>query len=86
MSLSGERVIEFFLFGEIERYLFPVLLVYVLLLLLNQQQMRNSFESKTIGELCHLLNALCYTTMLENVKHFDNQYLEDFAQDLAFAL
>ncbi|MEK6808815.1 MAG: hypothetical protein AABY14_03960, partial [Nanoarchaeota archaeon] len=73
-------------FGEIERYLFLVLLVYVLLLLLNHKQMRKSFESKSIGELCRQLNALCYTTMLENVKHFDNQYLQEFALDLASAL
>ncbi len=70
----------------IERYLFLVLLVYVLLLMLNQLQMRKSFESKSIGELCRQLKAQCYTTMLQNALHFDSQYLQDFAQDLACAL
>ena len=70
----------------IERYLFLVLLVYVLLLLLNQQQMRDTFESKTIGELCRYLKAECYTTMLQRAKYVKKEYLEDFSRELAYAL
>ena len=70
----------------IERYLFLVLLVFVLLLMLNQQQMRNSFEEKTIGELCRQLKAECYTTMLQRAKYVDKKHLEEFAQELAYAL
>lgn len=70
----------------IERYLFLVLLVYVLLLLLNQQQMRETFESKTIGELCRQLKAECYTTMLRRAKHIKKEHLEEFGRELAYAL
>lgn len=70
----------------IERYLFLVLLVYVLLLLLNQQMMRKTFESKTIGELCIQLKAECYTTLLQRAKYVKKEYLEEFARELAYAL
>lgn len=70
----------------IERYLFLVLLVYVLLLLLNQQQMRNTFKSETIGELCRCLKAECYTTMLQKAKYVKKEYLEEFAKELAYAM
>ena len=70
----------------IERYLFLVLLVYVLLLLLNQQQMKVTFERKTIGELCRQLKAECYTTMLQKAKSINRQYLHEFSKELAYAL
>jgi hypothetical protein len=70
----------------IERYLFLVLFVYVLLLLLNQQQMKNTFERKTIGELCRQLKAECYTTMLQRAKYVKKEYLEEFSRELAYAL
>jgi hypothetical protein len=70
----------------IERYLFLVLLVYSLLLLLNQQQMRKTFERKTIGELCRQLKAECYTTMLQRAKYVKKEYLEEFGKELAYAL
>ena len=70
----------------IERYLFLILLVYVLLLLLNQQQMRRTFESKTIGELCRELKAECYTTMLQKAKYVKKEYLKEFSTELAYAL
>ncbi|MBW2976141.1 transposase [Candidatus Woesearchaeota archaeon] len=70
----------------IERYLFLVLLVFVLLLMLNQQQMRNSLENKTIGELCRQLKAECYTTMLQRAKYVDKKYLEEFGKEMAYAL
>ena len=70
----------------IERYLFLVLLVFALLLLLNKQQMRETFERKTIGELCRYLKAECYTTMLQKAKYIDKKYLEEFAKELAYAL
>ena len=70
----------------IERYLFLVVLVYVLLLLLNQQQMRNSLEKKTLGEICRQLKAECYTTMLQRAKYVDNEYIEEFSRQLAYGL
>lgn len=70
----------------IERYLFLVLLVYVILLLLNLQQMRETFEHKTIGELCRQLKAECYTTMLQRAKYAKKEYLNGFAKELAYAL
>lgn len=70
----------------IERYLFLVLLVFVLLLMLNQQQMRNSLEEKTIGDLCRQLRAECYTTMLQRAKYVDKKYIEEFGKELAYAM
>lgn len=70
----------------IERYLFLVLLVYVLLLLLCQKQMRESFEPKTIGELCQHLKAECYTTLLQQVKRKPREQIEQISKKLAFAL
>ena len=70
----------------IERYLFLVLLVYVLLLLLNQQQMKETFENKTIGELCRKLKAECYTTMLQKARYVKREYLEEFGKEMAYAL
>lgn len=70
----------------IERYLFLVLFVYVLLLLLNQQHMKDTFESKTIGELCRQLKAECYTTMLQRAKYLKRGYIDEFARELAYAL
>ena len=70
----------------IERYLFLTLLVYVLLLLLLQQQMRKTFERKTIGELCRQLKAECYTTLLQQAKHVKKEHLKEFTKELAYAL
>lgn len=70
----------------IERYLFLVLLIYVLLLLLNQQLMKETFQSKTIGELCRYLKAKCYTTMLQKAKYVDKKHLEEFSKELAYAM
>jgi len=70
----------------IERYLFLVLFVYVLLLLLNQQQMKETFESKTIGELCRELKAECYTTMLQKARYVKREYLEEFGKEMAYGL
>ena len=70
----------------IERYLFLVLLVYALLLLLNQQLMRETFERKTIGELCSQLKAEYYTTMLQRAKYVKKEYLEQLAKELAYAM
>ncbi len=70
----------------IERYLFLVLLVYSLLLLLNQQLMRKTFESKTVGELCRELKAECHTTLLLNAKNIGREELLQAGQDLAYAL
>lgn len=70
----------------IERYLFLALLVYVLLLLLNQQLMKKTFESKTIGELCRELKAECHTTLLLNAKNFDEATLREKGKSLAYAL
>lgn len=70
----------------IERYLFLALLVFVLLLLLNQSQMRKSFESKTIGELCRDLKVECHTTLLLNAKHIDEEKLIEAGRELAYAL
>ena len=69
----------------IERYLFLVLLVYVLLLLLCQKQMRESFEPKTIGELREHLKAECYTTLLQQAKRKSRAELEHISKKLAFA-
>lgn len=68
----------------IERYLFLVLLVYSLLLLLNQQLMRKTFESKTIGELCRELKAECHTTLLLNAKNIGKERLEEVGRELAY--
>jgi len=70
----------------IERYLFLAMLVLVLLLLLNQSQMRNTFESKTIGELCTQLKAECHTTLLLNAKHIERDKLIEQGRELAYAL
>lgn len=70
----------------IERYLFLVLLVYVLLLMLCQKQMRESFEPKTIGELRQQLKAECYTTLLQKAKGKSREQLEQISKKLAFAL
>ena len=70
----------------IERYLFLVLLVYVLLLLLCQRQMRESFERKTVGELREHLKAECYTTLLQQAKRKSREELEQISKKLAFAL
>ena len=69
----------------IERYLFLVLLVYSLLMLLIQQHMRKTFEIKTLGGMCRHLKAECYTTMLQNAKHSERGFLNDFCADLAYA-
>jgi hypothetical protein len=69
----------------IERYLFLAMLVFVLLLLLNQQQMRRTFESKTIGELCIALKAECHTTLLLNAKHIERDRLVETGRELAYA-
>lgn len=68
----------------IERYLFLALLVFVLLLLLNQSQMRKTFESKTVGELCRALKAECHTTLLLNAKHIKREHLEEIGRELAY--
>jgi len=68
----------------IERYLFLVLLVYSLLLLLNQQLMRKTFESKTIGELCRELKAECHTTLLLNARNIGKERLEEVGRELAY--
>lgn len=52
----------------IERYLFLVLLAYVLLVLLNQSLMRIETKSKSIGELREYLKEECYTTLLTRAK------------------
>jgi hypothetical protein len=70
----------------IERYLFLAMLVFALLLLLNQRQMRRTFESKTIGELCRELKAECHTTLLLNAKHIEEDKLIDAGRELAYAL
>ena len=70
----------------IERYLFLVLLVYVLLLLLCQKQMRESLEPKTIGELRQYLKAECYTTRLQQCKRKPRDQLEQIGKKLAFAI
>jgi hypothetical protein len=70
----------------IERYLFLIVLVYSLLLMLNKQLMRNSFESLTIGQLCCKLKAECYTTMLQQARYVDKKYLEEFGQILAYSM
>jgi hypothetical protein len=70
----------------IARYLFLVMFVYVLLLLLNKQQMRNSLERKTIGEMCRYLKAECYTTLLQRAKHLDKTSLAEFSRELAYGL
>ena len=49
-------------------------------------QMRNSFEEKTIGELCHQLKAECYTTMLQRARYVDKKYLEELGKELAYAM
>lgn len=70
----------------IERYLFLALLVFVLLLLLNQSQMRRTFESKTIGELCRDLKAECHTTLLLNARHVERDRIIETGRELAYAL
>lgn len=70
----------------IERYLFLIVLVYSLLLMLNKQLMRNSFESLTIGQLCCRLKAECYTTMLQRARYVDKKHLEEFGKELAYAM
>lgn len=70
----------------IERYLFLIVLVYSLLLMLNKQLMRHSFESLTIGQLCCRLKAECYTTMLQRARYADKKYLEEFGQVLAYSM
>ncbi len=52
----------------IERYLFLVILVYVLLMLLNQLLMQGGMARQTIGELRAYLREDCYTTLLCNAK------------------
>jgi len=70
----------------IDRYLFLVLLTYVLLLLLCQQLLRKDFVERTIGELRQEVKAACYTTMLQRSKHVKRRHIEVFARELAFAL
>lgn len=70
----------------IERYIFLVLLVFVLLILLNQFLIRNTFKSKTIGELRIYLKAICLTTVLQAARHYNRDYLEKTAKILASGL
>lgn len=70
----------------IERYLFLVLLVYVLLLLLSQNLMRSSLEKKTIGELREHLKAAYYTTQLHKSRSMTQAQLESTAKTMAIAL
>lgn len=67
----------------IERYLLLVLLVYILLQLLNQQQMRTTFKSKTIGELCIELKAECHIILLQNAKDKPREELEKLSYNWA---
>lgn len=70
----------------IERYLFLVLLVYVLLLLMCQNLMRKLLDKKTIGQLREHLKAACYTTLLQNSRHMTQEDIEATAKTLAVAL
>lgn len=70
----------------IERYLFLVLLVFTLLMLLNKQQMRETFLQKSIGEMREHLKAECYTTVLQNARHFPREHLEEFGREMAHSL
>ena len=70
----------------IERYLFLVLLVFVLLLLLSQQAMRKTSKSQTIGELREQLKAECYTILLQKSKHMTEEQQKDLVQRFAKGL
>jgi len=70
----------------IERYLFLVLLVYVMLMLLNQRQMRNTFEAKTIGEMREDLKAAYHTMLLQEAEHMSRKDIEEMSKKLARGL
>lgn len=70
----------------IERYLFLVLLVYVLLLLLSKKQMRSTLEHKSIGQMREYLKAECYTNLFQSSKYLKPERLEAQARALAYAL
>lgn len=70
----------------IERYLILVLLVFVLLILLNQQLMEHTFERKSIGEMREYLKAEYLTTLFENSATLNRDQIEKQAKLLAYAL
>lgn len=70
----------------IERYLFLVLLVFVFLLLLNKQQMRDSLERKSIGQMREHLKAACYTMLFQKTKSGNEEQIEEIAKKLAYAM
>lgn len=70
----------------IARYLFLIVLVYALLLLLNQHRMRLIDERRTVGELREYVRAACFTTLLHEARHCSSEHLAATAQRLAYAL
>lgn len=70
----------------IERYLFLVLLVFVFLLLLNKQQMRDSLERKSIGQMREHLKASCFTMMFQKARSLDTKSIEAASKLLAYAI
>lgn len=70
----------------IERYLFLVLLAFVLLLLLGQRLLRKTFARKTIGELREHVKAACFTMLLHTAPRLTKEHIETTARALAYAL
>lgn len=70
----------------IERYLFLVVLVYVLLMVLNKLLMQKGVEAQTIGELRGYLREDCYTGLLRAAKIQRIEEKRHIAKNLAYAL
>jgi len=68
----------------IARYLFLILLTYVLLCLVNQAHLRKTLDGKTIGGLCEELKAGCITNLFEHAR--DHGGIGQKAEMIAYAL
>jgi len=68
----------------IERNIFLILLVFVLLVVLQKQHYKEILEYKTLGEIKEMLKAECYTKLFQHKRPPDQQ--KQIIQKISYAL